>query len=52
MRKNPFLNDERGDTNFVSIIFLLILVIVFCILFFPYIEKLACDIKNLLLSLF
>ena len=39
MRK--FMKDEKGDTNFVSIIILLILVIAAVILFKPYISKFA-----------
>lgn len=32
-----FLNDERGDSNFVSIIAILILLIVAVVLFKPYV---------------
>lgn len=45
-----FLNDESGDTNLVSIIIVLALVIIAVILFKPYILKFALWIRAIFFS--
>ena len=44
-----FFENETGDTNIVSLIILSIIIVVFIILFKPYISKLlSCIISTLL----
>lgn len=41
---NKFLHDEQGDTNIVSIIIILTIVIIAIFLFKPYIAKLSTSL--------
>lgn len=46
MAMNDFLNDESGDTNFISIAIILVVVIVVAIIFIGFSQELGAALED------